>query len=137
MRRLARTAIPIAFLAAAAAAGGARAFADTPEASRLDALESRIRDMQRLYEARIAALEKEVAELKGVPLAVSPPASAAAPGPSSAGATPSPAAPSAAPGTPASSDLEAQLARELAGTPAPPGAASSTPPAQVKEVCDE
>src|SRR5262245_35272939 len=127
MRRLARAAIPIAFLAAVSAAGGTRVLADTPEASRLDALESRIRDMQRLYEARIAALEKEVAELKGVPLAVSPPAPAA-PAPSAAEVRPAPATPSAAPGTTPSSDLEAQLARELAGTPAPPGAATPTPP---------
>src|SRR5262245_47326618 len=66
MRRFHCLSIRLALLAAIFAIAGARgtAIASTPEASRLDTLEAQLRDMQRQYEARIKALEQQVAQLQ-------------------------------------------------------------------------
>ena len=140
-----RLAISIAILTAACGTGGlSPSRADTPDASRIDALESRLREIQRLYEARITALEKEVAELKTVrapapgtavagatpptaPVPAAPPPTAAAPPAGAPAGAPSEASTAPTAGA-APSALEAQLARELGATAAPPGTAAPAPP---------
>jgi hypothetical protein len=66
--------------ASGSAAPAAGAGADAAD-DRVGALEKLLKEMQAQYEARIAALEREVAALKGTPAAEAAPATAAAPAP--------------------------------------------------------
>src|SRR4029453_14121926 len=104
------TAVPTAFLTLLFIIPVCSARADAPDASRIDALESQLREIRRLYEARIAAPEKEVADLKTARVGAPALPAAAVPAPTPAGATPeTPAAQAAAnpPPTPPTGDTRA------------------------------
>lgn len=128
----------LAVLIVAASASMAVVRADAPVETRVVTLEKKLDELQRKYEARIAALEAEVAGLKtAAARATGPPAAPGVPAPGAPGTGTAPtevaqSPPVAGQGAPtqptAPSDLEAQLARELGAAPAPPGATSPAPP---------
>ena len=111
-----------------------------PVASRVDSLEKKLVEMQRAYEARIAALEAEVAALKGARGTGTAPGAATAAGPSPGQPSPSgsvaaappagasvPAPPSAA-GTPVAALPPPPPAPSGSIPPAPPAAPAGGPP---------
>ena len=92
MNRLRRSVVVITVALACAAAAG-RSAANTPEGSRLDSLETQLKELRLLYEARIAALEKQVADLEAGRAAAAAPAPSAGIAPAAPGATPPPSEP--------------------------------------------